>query len=154
MNQTILRQSRILSLAACGAVAVVVAAPGQAARLFPQEPQPQPAQQGTAQGSVTQSREPAATVRIPRQQAANSAALDGMIREQITPTETRLVPGVHLTLRNLQSGQVTSVMAAVDGAFRVVPLAPGHYELTFEAQGYAKDPIPDLVLNPNEVLTL
>lgn len=154
MNQTILRQSRILSLAACGAIAVVLATPGHASGLFQEQPQPQTPAQQPAQGSVSQSREPKVAVRIPRQQAANSAALDGMIREQISPTETRLVPGVRLTLRNVQSGEVTSVMASPDGAFRIVPLAPGHYELSFEAQGYAKDPIHDLVLNPNEVLTL
>lgn len=148
MNHSNQRLARILSLAACGLSALFSAAPARGAELFSQEPQ------ATAQGSATQSREAAPAPRIPRQQAANSAALDGMIREQVTPTETRPVPGAQLTLRNLQGGPHETLGASGDGAFRKLPLTPGHYELKFEAQGYATYVIHDLMLNPNEVLTL
>ena len=77
-----------------------------------------------------------------------------MIREQISLTESRPVSAAQLTLRNLQTGQVLPVLASSDGAFRVLPIAPGHYEARFEAQGYAPQVMPDLALNANEVLTL
>jgi hypothetical protein len=147
--------SRLLSLAALGIAAVVLALLSPAAAAFPQQTDPQqPAPAPAAQGTVTQSRQPGQPQRIPRQTALGATALDGMIREEVSPTEYRPIAGVQITLRNLQGGQLTPVVASGDGAFRIVPVAPGHYEVRFEAQGYAPFVISDLQLNPNEVLTL
>ena len=147
--------SRLLSLAALGTAAAVLASVAQVAAAFPQQPDPQPPPPApAAQGTATQTREPGPPQRIPRQTALGSSALDGMIRQQISPTEYRPVAGVQILVRNLQGGQLPPAVASGDGAFRIVPVAPGHYEVRFEAQGFAPLVISDVLLNPNEVLTL
>jgi Carboxypeptidase regulatory-like domain len=151
MNHRNQRLTRILSLAALGLSALVWPAAVRGAGL-PQDPQPDP--QATPQGSATQTREPTPPRRIPRQQAANSAALDGMIREKTSETESRAVPGAQVTLRNVQSGEIYPGQGSSDGAFRILPLPPGRYQVKFEAQGYAPFVVNGLELNANEVLTL
>jgi hypothetical protein len=116
------------------------------------------AQQGTApaagQATVQKSSEPGAPQRIPRQQALTTAALDGVLRETNSANETRPVAAAQLALRPLQSGQVVRATSSVEGVFRILLLAPGHYELRVEAEGYAPFVIADLALNANEVTTL
>src|SRR5215475_10524243 len=93
--------------------------------------------------------------RIPRQQALLTAALDGIVRG--TPAaggEARPVAGARITLRNLQSGQAASEYANGEGVFRVLSIAPGHYELRVEAENFSPFAIFDLGLNANEVTTL
>lgn len=113
-----------------------------------------PTAPASAQASVQKSTEPAAAQRIPRQQALTTAALDGVLRETISPNETRPVAAAQLILRHLQSGQVVRAASSVEGVFRILLLATGHYELRVEAEGYAPFVIPELVLNANEVTTL
>ena len=62
-----------------------------------------------AQGQVQQSREPAPAIRIPRQQAFNTTALDGVVRSAPAGAASTPVPGARLTLRNLQTGQIVPV---------------------------------------------
>jgi len=106
------------------------------------------------QATVQKSSEAGAPQRIPRQQALTTAALDGVLRETISPTETRPVAAAQLTLRHLQNGQIVRAASSVEGIFRILLLAPGHYEFRVEAEGYAAFAIPDLSLNANEVTTL
>jgi hypothetical protein len=116
------------------------------------------AQQGAApaagQATVQKSSEPGAPQRIPRQQALTTAALDGVLRETSAANETRPVAAAQITLRPLQSGQVVRAASSVEGVFRILPLAPGHYEFRVEAEGFAPFVIPDLALNANEVTTI
>src|SRR6266436_716734 len=127
-----------------------------AARTASSGQQSSPAQQSSSQGqvSVQKSTEPATALRIPRQQALTTAAIDGVLREVISTNEARPVAGAQLALRHLQSGQVTRAASSVEGVFRVLPLAPGRYEFRVEAEGFAPFIIPDLSLNANEVTTL
>ena len=107
-----------------------------------------------AQVPATQSREPAPPTRIPRQQAQNTTAVDGVVRDAGFPSTTLPVPGATLTLRNAQSGRVFVATTSGEGVFRLFPLPPGQYQLRVEAKGYAPFVLPDLTLQPNEVLTL
>ncbi len=107
-----------------------------------------------AQGSAKKSSEQGPPVRIPRQQAQTSAALDGVVREAGAPGATRPIPAAVLTLRNIESGQMFSATTSVEGVFRVFPLPPGHYQLRVEAKDYAPFVLPDLALLQNEVVTL
>src|ERR1700682_2338838 len=59
----------------------------------------------TQQGAK-QSSEQGPPLRIPRQQAQTTAALDGRVRDAGSPESTRPIPAAMLTLRNLQSGQI------------------------------------------------
>jgi Carboxypeptidase regulatory-like domain len=115
----------------------------------PQLPQPNP-----PSPPITQSREPAPAIRIPRQQAFNTAALDGVVRSTPVAGASTPVPGAQLTLRNLATGQIFRTSANGEGLFRIFPLPPAHYDLTVDSAGYSDFHLADLVLQPNEVVTL
>jgi hypothetical protein len=100
------------------------------------------------------STEPAPPKRIPREQALTTAALDGTVREQVSPSVSRPIGAVRLSLRNTQSNQSTSAVCSGDGVFRIFPLPPGAFELNVEADGYSSLVIPIPSLKANEVLTL
>jgi carboxypeptidase family protein len=104
--------------------------------------------------SVKISSEAAPTKRIPREQALSTAALDGVVREQVTPSASRPIAGARVSLRNTQTNQSTQVVSSGDGVFRLFPLPPGSYELRVEADGYSALVIPSSSLNANEVVTL
>jgi hypothetical protein len=107
-----------------------------------------------AQGSAKEAREQGPPQRIPRQQAQNTAALDGFVRDTSSPNNPLPIPGAVLKLRNLQSGQAFTTISSAEGVFRLFPLPPGKYELRVEAQNYASFVRADLALEPNEVVTL
>ena len=111
-------------------------------------------EQAPAQSSAKESRQQGPAQRIPRQQAQNTAALDGFVRDTSSPGNTLPVPGAILTLRNLQSGQTLAATSSAEGIFRLFPLPPGRYELRVEAPSYAPFMLADLALSPNEVTTL
>jgi hypothetical protein len=112
-----------------------------------QRPQPETQQ-------LKQSREPGPTIRIPRQQALNTTALDGVVRSSVIAGASTPIPGALLTLRNLRDGQLVSTTANGEGLFRIFPLPPGQYELRAEAAGYLVLVLTDLALQPNEVVSL
>jgi Carboxypeptidase regulatory-like domain len=107
-----------------------------------------------AQSSVKESREQGPQQRLPRQQAQNTAALDGFVRDAGSPNNPLPVPGTVLTLRNLESGKVFNTTSSAEGVFRLFPLPPGKYDLRAEAQDYAPFSLADFTLPPNEVVTL
>ncbi|MGA2420854.1 MAG: carboxypeptidase-like regulatory domain-containing protein [Candidatus Acidiferrum sp.] len=127
------------------------------ARATPQDP-PASTPAAAAQqpsGKITeQSRQAGEPVRIPRQQALVSSALDGIVRDAGFSNLTVPVPGARLTLRDLQSGRTITATASGEGIFRIVPVSPGHYELRVEAQDYTALVRSDVTLNANEVLSL
>src|SRR4029077_431916 len=69
-----------------------------------------------------QSREPAVAVRLPRQQAEISAALDGIVRSDTVAGAQLPVPGVTVHLQNLASQAITESIANGEGVFRIFPL--------------------------------
>ena len=133
--------------AALAAGALCFAFPGLlAARAKQSSPQKPSAQKSSATSLQT--------LRIPRQQAQNTAALDGIIRDSGFSNITIPVPGAVLTLHNLQTGETLSGMASGEGVFRIFPVTPGHYELRVTAHDYGPFVIADLAFEPNEVVTL
>ncbi len=70
-----------------------------------------------AQDSAKQSSEQGPAVRIPRQQAQTSAALDGVVRDAGGPGETRPIPAAVLTLRNAQSGPAPPLLLRASSEF-------------------------------------
>ncbi|HYY72604.1 MAG TPA: carboxypeptidase-like regulatory domain-containing protein [Candidatus Bathyarchaeia archaeon] len=107
-----------------------------------------------AQSSAKESREQILAQRLPRQQAQNTAALDGFVRDASSSTKTPPIPGAILRLRNLQSGQSFTTTSSAEGIFRLFPLPPGRYELRAEAHSYSHFELAELALSPNEVVTL
>jgi Carboxypeptidase regulatory-like domain len=110
--------------------------------------------QQDAQQQIKQSREPGPPVRIPRQQALNTTALDGVVRSSAAAGASVPIPGAALLLRDLRSGQHFDAVTNGEGLFRIFPMTPGEYELHVEASGYAALAVADLSLKPNEVLSL
>jgi hypothetical protein len=133
--------ARVLALMIC----VFVTAP----RALAQDPQ-----QSQPASNIQQSRTPAPTQRIPRQQALQSSALDGSVTEAISSSESRPIPAAQLTLIKLTTHDQFHATTNSEGIFRLVPIVPGTYELHIEAETYAPLSIPGLNLNANEVLTL
>jgi hypothetical protein len=107
-----------------------------------------------AQSSAKESREQGPTQRIPRQQAQNTAAVDGVVREASAQGNAIAISGARLTLRNLESGQVLTVTTSAEGVFRFFPLTPGKYELRVEAENYAPFVVAELAIQANEIVTL
>jgi Carboxypeptidase regulatory-like domain len=142
------------SLAACLCIAVILLltsgffARTQAAQQSASLPQSQQF------ASAQQSRTPATPTRIPRQQALLTSALDGTVREAISPTESRAIPNAQLTLNNLATNEQIRATTSAEGIFRILPVPPAHYELRVEGENFASLFIPDVTLNANEVLTL
>ena len=110
--------------------------------------------QQEVQPQLKQSREPGPAIRIPRQQALNTTALDGVVRSAMSGGTSVAIPGAMLTLRNLENGQNFATVANGEGLFRIFPLPPGRYQLRIDASGYAPLTIDDLALQPTEVLSL
>jgi Carboxypeptidase regulatory-like domain len=147
-----------LALFFIASVGVPVRAIQQSQSPAPSAPPQNPAQTSATSpaqnNNVQESRQPGPSLRIPRQQALTTAALDGGIRETPFPSGSRPVAAAQLTLRNLQTGQLLHALTSGEGIFRIVPVPPGHYELRVEAENYAPFVLADLTMNPNEVVTL
>jgi hypothetical protein len=142
--------------AACARVALLLALSAGCNARGGQQAAPEQKARSAEEGQATlqKSSEPAPSQRIPRQQAITTAAVDGDLRELISPTESRPVAAAELTLRDLQTGKLVRAAPSAEGVFRILLLPPGHYEFRVEAEGYAPFAIPDLALNANEVTTL
>ncbi len=140
------RQVRRAFCAVC-CIACLAHAPRAAATFQGQSAPP-------AQDSAKQSSEQGPPLRIPRQQAQSTAALDGLVRDAGSQANTRPIALAVLTLRDLQSGQNFTATTSAEGVFRIFPLPPGHYQLRVEAKDYAPFVLLDLALQPNEVVTL
>jgi hypothetical protein len=104
--------------------------------------------------AAQQSREAGPPSRIPRQQAFLAAALEGLVREQVSEAAARPLPAAKIQLCELATGKVVATRSSGDGTFRILLLAPGAYQASVEADGYATLQIASLALNANEVLTL
>ncbi|HXM96773.1 MAG TPA: carboxypeptidase-like regulatory domain-containing protein [Candidatus Dormibacteraeota bacterium] len=130
-----------VALVPCGGVA---AAPGRSRH----------SSHRAAQETAKPPRETGPALRIPRQRALSTSALDGIVRDGGFSSVTLPVPGAQLTLHNLQTGETYRGTASGEGVFRLFPLPPGHYEVRVEASDYAPFVLPEIVLNANEVVTL
>jgi len=138
---------RRVSRAAFAASVAFLCAPAIHAGNSQESAPPQPAAQQTREAN-------AQSLRLPRQQAQNTAALDGIVRDSGFSGTTVPVPGALLTLRNLQTGQTLPGTASGEGVFRIFPIPPGNYELRVTAPDYGPFVLADLSFQSNEVVTL
>ena len=75
-------------------------------------------------------------------QGEASAAVNGII----TDAQGGVLPGVTVTLRNVESGTVRTTVTEADGQYRIAGLLPGRYDLTAELQGFGVREAPGLAL--------
>jgi Carboxypeptidase regulatory-like domain len=108
-----------------------------------------------AMQQAQQSQQAGPALRIPRQQAQTTAALDGIVRSGATGSAWQPpVSGASLTLRNTATDVTTEVSANGEGVFRAFPMLPGDYSLQVHAEGFTDFSLGKLTLHANEVLTL
>lgn len=65
------------------------------------------------------------------------AQVGGQIQGTVTDTQRGVLPGVALTLRNIDTGVVRTTASEANGTYRFAGLQPGAYEMQVELQGFA-----------------
>ena len=70
----------------------------------------------------------------------------GIISGTVRDGQGGVLPGVSLTLRNVDSGAVRTAVTEANGTYRLPGLAPGRYALAAELQGFANIGVPDLTI--------
>lgn len=80
--------------------------------------------------------------------AASAAAqgAGGVIAGTIKDAQGGALPGVSVTLRNVESGVVRSTVSEGNGTYRLPGLPPGRYGLTAELQGFANVDLRDITI--------
>jgi len=70
----------------------------------------------------------------------------GVIAGAIRDAQGGALPGVSLTLRNVESGVVRTAVTEGNGTYRLPGLPPGLYELTAELAGFANAAVTDITI--------
>jgi hypothetical protein len=70
----------------------------------------------------------------------------GVIAGTITDAQGGALPGVSLTLRNVESGVVRTTVSEPNGTYRLPGLPPGRYDLMAELQGFAPAMVTDVTI--------
>jgi hypothetical protein len=82
------------------------------------------------------------TAAVAAAQGEASAVVTGVI----TDAQGGVLPGVTITLRNVESGTVRTVVTETDGQYRLAGLQPGRYSLRAELSGFAPAEVTNLTL--------
>ena len=75
-------------------------------------------------------------------QGGASAAVTGAV----TDAQGGVLPGVTVTLRNVETGNVRTTVTEANGRYGFPGLLPGRYALTAELQGFATNEVTDITL--------
>ena len=75
------------------------------------------------------------------------AQVVGQIQGTVTDAQGAVLPGVSLTLRNVDTGVTRSTVSEGDGQYRFAGLQPGTYALKAELQGFANVDVERLTIN-------
>ncbi len=70
----------------------------------------------------------------------------GELRGEATDQTGAVLPNVKLTIRNKESNRAYNVQTSSDGTYYIRDVEPGRYALTFEAQGFAKYEVPEVLV--------
>jgi hypothetical protein len=144
------RAAHALCVGFCGAITLFFGSPAHSQDAPGTSGQAQKAAQDTGK----ESRESGPPVRIPRQQALTTAAVDGVVRESTTLGAGLPVPAAQITVRSLATSKSFQAATSAEGVFRLFPLPPGEYEFRVEAKDHAVFVVPRLTLQANEVVSL
>ena len=90
------------------------------------------------------------TQRIPRQTAATTASIQGIVR---TPPDLGL-GGVAVLLQDLSNGKSTPAKSAGDGSFRFLNLKPGRYQIRASREGFDPYAQGDIQLAAGQAFTI
>ena len=73
--------------------------------------------------------------------AAAAQGTNGVITGAIADPQGGVLPGVTVTVRNVETGIVRTAVTETDGQFRVPALPSGTYDVTAELQGFQSSEI-------------
>src|SRR5688572_22455067 len=82
---------------------------------------------------------------VPMAAAAQGEA-SAVVTGAITDAQGGVLPGVTVTLRNVESGTVRTAVTEADGQYRLAGLQPGRYALRAELSGFAPAEVTNLAL--------
>ena len=77
---------------------------------------------------------------------AGAQNVGGIIGGTVRDAQGGVLPGVTLTLRNVDSGAIRTAVTETNGSYRLPGLPPGRYTLNAELQGFANAEIADLTI--------
>ena len=78
----------------------------------------------------------------------------GSIRGVVKDSSGAIVPGANVTIRNVDTAQVRTVMSGADGEYLAPSLAVGHYDVTVEHGGFKTEARQGVTLNVGDNLAL
>jgi Carboxypeptidase regulatory-like domain/TonB dependent receptor-like, beta-barrel len=87
----------------------------------------------------------------PRNAAAQAQAANGNIEGTVRDTSGAVLPGVTVTVTNVDTGTTRSVQTTADGVYRVPLLPLGRYKVTAELQGFKTFERQGLTLSAGQV---
>src|SRR5258705_2277771 len=73
----------------------------------------------------------------------------GVISGTVKDAQGGVLPGVTLTVRNIESGVARTGVTEDNGSYRFAGLPPGRYELSSELPGFSTAQLKDLTLTIN-----
>ena len=82
---------------------------------------------------------------------AGLGADDGSIRGSVKDPSGAVVPGAQVTATMLGTDTTRSITADKDGAFEIVELPVGHYQVTVDAAGFKKFVVKDVAIDIGHV---
>jgi len=87
-----------------------------------------------------------AVVLAPAAPALAQGGASAVVTGVISDAQGGVLPGVTVTLRNVETGNVRTTVSEADGRYELRGLLPGRYALTAELQGFATSEVPDITL--------
>ncbi|HVZ83581.1 MAG TPA: TonB-dependent receptor [Terracidiphilus sp.] len=83
--------------------------------------------------------------------APAQAQFRGSIQGTVSDPTGAIIPGATVTLKDLQTNQVLTATSNGSGVYTFNALAPDHYSLTVEREGFTKRVMPDIQIVPEQV---
>ncbi|MGA8632846.1 MAG: TonB-dependent receptor [Terracidiphilus sp.] len=84
--------------------------------------------------------------------AASSQTVTGSISGQVTDPSGAVLPGAHVVAADLDTNVSTTTTTNADGLYRIDFLPIGHYQVTVEANGFARATLPPFTLEVQQTV--
>ncbi|PYR69596.1 MAG: hypothetical protein DMF88_05625 [Acidobacteria bacterium] len=78
--------------------------------------------------------------------AARAQVANAVITGIVTDAQGGVLPGVTITVRNVESGVTRTIVTEADGRYRLGGIPPGRYNLIAELQGFATVDVKEVTL--------
>jgi Carboxypeptidase regulatory-like domain len=79
--------------------------------------------------------------------AVATQTTNGVIAGTVSDAQAAVLPGVTVSIRNVETGLTRSVVTEADGRYRFAALPPGRYNLRAELQGFGPVDVTEITLN-------